>query len=167
MELKNRSLLLSRGFHNARSEPIIRDVNWKSCKYYSNSGISNPVRTTTARNESSSESLPFKPYHVNTESNSGWDPVKVRGSMINYQRTNYDPITHVATTRPHFVSAHRIKGLSEFYDRANKFTTPVNTQFNTAIKTAPSTFHRKVGEFTAFHDSCRKHTNHAPFVRRF
>jgi hypothetical protein len=100
-------------------------------------------------------------------SEAGWNPMKTSGSMINFQRTSYDPVTHVVSSRPQYSSAHKLKGLAEFMDRTNKYTTPVNQGFNSAIEANPATFRRKTGEFTMFHDECRRRTNHAPFVRRF
>lgn len=163
--LRSSRNLLSAGYLNTRSGPLVKDVNWKTCHYSSNSGISNATKTDARL--PSQQAAGYKRYNVNSESGSGWVPEKTRGSMINFQRGSYDPVTHVVSTRAPYVSAHRQKGLSEFYDRANIYTTPVNTEFNATLSTNPTSFHRKVGEFTSFHDSCRRHTNHAPFVRRF
>ena len=94
------------------------------------------------------------PYTVSYESKQQADIELSKASMINYQKTHYNPITHVEMAPIAPMTAHRQKSIAQFIDKARIFNPNASQEF---VRTANSTsraFHKASGQFTRFNDLC-------------
>jgi hypothetical protein len=76
--------------------------------------------------------------------------------MVNYTKSNYNPITNEPIRRISTASAHRPKGLAEFYDLTKLNNSNVSMRYQEALKKNPMAFHRKSGEFSSYADVAGK-----------
>jgi hypothetical protein len=87
--------------------------------------------------------------------------------MINYKKGSYDPITNtIMHYRCDEVSPNKLKGLGEFYKRANVYNRPLGKDYEAALTSDSRAFHRRVGEFSQYFDDLKRRTNSMPFGRR-
>jgi hypothetical protein len=87
--------------------------------------------------------------------------------MINYKKDSYNPITNTITHyQTEDVSPNKLKGLGEFYERANVYKRPLGKDYEAALTSDSRTFHRRVGEFSQYFDALKRRTNSNPFGRR-
>lgn len=106
-----------------------------------------------------------KPFHVNKESNSSWNPQFKRGSMINYQNQDYNLITGVSMKPRPTTTSHRQRGFSEYLDKSKVINKNLDSSYQDALKSNPKMFHKKSGEFSEHSATCLKLGGNGPFYK--
>ncbi|CAG9313252.1 unnamed protein product [Blepharisma stoltei] len=148
--------------------------SWKVGKYYTNSGIynANIARTSSysslASNTTRSDSkisLPTqRPFYPNKESMEGWDPAIKKTSMINYQYSDYNPITLASVpARTPTANSHRQGVFCEYIDLCKLNNKRLDTAYQDTLKANPRAFYKKSGEFTEHNVNCIKLGGVGPF----
>ena len=148
---------------------------WRQPHYYSNSGLFNampaPARTprTQLPHISSSRSLQTlidgqtsdmkgpkqsPPFTVSYESKQQADLELSKVSTINFQRTHFNPITHVEMRPPGPMTANRLKSVAQFVDKARSFNPHTTQEFVRTASCSARAFHRASGQFTRYNDLC-------------
>lgn len=148
---------------------------WRQPHYYSNSGLYNAMHKPASASHlqlphlSSSRSMQTliggqtsdmlgpkvaPPFTVSYESKQQPDLVLSKISTINFQRTHYNPITHVEMPTSAPMTANRMKSITQITDKARSFNPHTTQEF---VKTASSTsraFNKPSGQFTRYNDLC-------------
>lgn len=148
---------------------------WRQPHYHSNSGLHNamPAPTPTPRTQlphiSSTRSLQTlidgqtsdmmgpkqaPPFTVSYESKQQADLELCKVSTINFQRTHYNPITHVEMRAPGPMTANRLKSVAQFVDKARSFNPHTTQEFVRTASCSARAFHKASGQFSRYNDLC-------------
>ncbi|CAG9325815.1 unnamed protein product [Blepharisma stoltei] len=108
----------------------------------------------------SSSHLQVKHYHANSESEGTDWRFNKKFSMINYQKTNFDPISHANIKSRPSTTSHKLRGLEDY---ALKTIPKMHKKYWEAVSNDTAAFRRKSGEFTIFDDACLQRNGGNPF----
>ena len=162
-----------------RSSPLrLLDQNWKSGRYHSNSGIRNATIYRSkdhtpksplsacgsaaslqfiAHKTSSDEptgKYPRPTFTVSFESSSPLTHLLPKTTMMNYQTTHYNPITHVEVQRSNNLTANKLRSIGHFTDQTRDFRTNAVPEYVKTVENEPRTFFRRKGPFTKYSELC-------------
>lgn len=148
--------------------------DWKSARYLSNSGIRNAgFMSETQRSpqvgspsatlkfigdrKTSDEGLTARSpgaFGSSYESATFMEPPLPKATMINYQKTHYDPISHVEVPRHTNLTANRLKAIGQFADQTRYFSNNPVVEYAKTLQTHPRAFFRRSGGFTKYSELC-------------
>lgn len=83
--------------------------------------------------------------------------------MINYQKKDYNPITHEKIKFRPVTTSFKTRGLEELIQKPTSYHKDLNPRYYDSYAKNSRVFHKKSGDFTRFDDECLKKIGGNPF----